>query len=314
MPNWMLKAAVQGIVSALPHSHSLNQLLQRHVTRSIALTPELLRLKLKECKRHVDNYANAKGALSPSDTRAVLTSVLEIGTGWDPIIPVGLHLCGAHNVWTVDRANLLVTQRLRQLLQALIECANRGELSELLPIRAERISDLHNVLCDATLNRPSEILQAMGIQQIVFDNGDSLKDIPPVDLILSNTTLEYIPTPALSDLFSEFRRLAAPGGIMSHFVIMGDHYSDFDHSISPYNYLKYDQPSWRLFNNRLHYQNRLRLSDYRKLHQTAGFRIVSENWDEGSKSDLDRIRVASQFRAYPKEELLMIRAWIVSTR
>jgi hypothetical protein len=93
---------------------------------------------------------------------------------------------------------------------------------------------------------------------------------------------------------------------------MGDHYATFDHSISPYNFLKYSKGLWRVFNNPLHYQNRLRISDYRKIHQATGWKILNEQHNQGSSKELKSIALAKEFQHYPEDELLTLSSWIVA--
>ena len=97
---------------------------------------------------------------------------------------------------------------------------------------------------------------------------------------------------------------------MSHHIIMGDQYAGRDRAITPLNLLKFSDPVWKLFNNSLHYQNRLRLADYRRLLESAGLVIVKERSDRSARTDLDRIRIAKKFQGYSGDELLITRTWI----
>jgi hypothetical protein len=95
-------------------------------------------------------------------------------------------------------------------------------------------------------------------------------------------------------------------------IDLSDHYSHFDHRLTPYNFLRYSAASWRLFNNDLHYQNRLRVSDYREIHELTGFKILYER-DEPLETDLiDRIALAPEFQHYDRQDLIVTRSWIVS--
>lgn len=312
MPSWKLKAAAQGVISLLPGSYALNQVLQKHVTKSLDLTPGEFDLKLGECRRHIENYlATASGrqwGLSGRPFR-----VLEIGTGCYPIIPVGLYLCGASSLCTLDRAPLATGPRVASTLRAYLERHRRGELVRALPwVREDRLAHLEAALSGSQSGSPDQILGELRIRTMILGSGPSRLNLPPVDFIFSNTTLEYVPAAKLPGLFAELKRACAPGAVMSHFIVLGDHCADFDKSITPFNFLKYSPSVWRFYNNSLNYQNRLRLSDYRRLHQSAGFRVLAEQHDEGRRSDLDGLRLAKEFRSYPREELLVIRAWMVS--
>jgi hypothetical protein len=76
--------------------------------------------------------------------------------------------------------------------------------------------------------------------------------------------------------------------------------------------MKYPAWCWKLFNNSWHYQNRLRPSDYCRIHCNAGFNIIDKYDDNGSVSDLEKIKLAKDFRHYSKDDLLVLRTRIVS--
>jgi hypothetical protein len=111
---------------------------------------------------------------------------------------------------------------------------------------------------------------------------------------------------------AELRRVASQGALMDHFVDISDHYAHFDRSISEFNYLRYPPRAWRLFNNRLQYQSRLRASDYRRLIEDAGFTVVAEEAQRGAAEELAQITLAPQFRQYAQDDLLVLRTWITA--
>ncbi len=71
---------------------------------------------------------------------------------------------------------------------------------------------------------------------------------------------------------------------------MRDHYSYFDSSLSPYNFLTVSDRRWKLVNSSLHFQNRLRAADYRRLLEHAGFEIVHENVVGPTAAELELLR------------------------
>jgi hypothetical protein len=158
---------------------------------------------------------------------------------------------------------------------------------------------------------PDAILEAVGVKNIVGD-ARTIDLGRKVDLIVSNNTLEHIPQDVLREMFERFRGLVSEGGIMSHWIDMSDHYIGFDPAIGPYNFLKFPQKLWRLFNNRHQYQNRLRVSDFRRLHATTGWTIIEEDNKLGPADDLRRIPLAEEFRGYGEQDLLVIASWMVS--
>src|SRR6185437_12882526 len=96
MPHWLIKSAVQRTISFLPRSYWWNELLQRKITKSIELTEARFEQRLGDARLHLDRLsefgiANSQGF-----------SVLELGTGWYPTVPIALYLCGAAEIWTID--------------------------------------------------------------------------------------------------------------------------------------------------------------------------------------------------------------------
>ncbi|MDQ1433095.1 MAG: hypothetical protein QOF40_3697 [Actinomycetota bacterium] len=73
---------------------------------------------------------------------------------------------------------------------------------------------------------------------------------------------------------------------MSSFVDYRDHYAYFDDRLSFYNFLRFDDRHWRRFNPTMHFQNRLRHRDYRRVFREAGFEIVEEDASAVQREDL----------------------------
>jgi len=282
MPSWLLKAAVQGAISPLPARDRLNHLLQRYITGSVTLTDEVFGRKLAQCHRHLESYRTQHGALP--------RHVLELGTGWYPIVPLAMIDAGVERVTTFDVSPLCDLPRARAAV--------------------ERFGSA--LRADPAATSAAELLRPLGIRMLVRDVRDSGLDPDSVDLFVSNNTLEHIPPGSLAEIMSEFRRLAAPGAVMDHFIDMSDHYAHFDRTISEFNYLRYSDRRWRPFNNRLQYQNRLRISDYRRIVEEAGFRVVAEDPERGPAEVLEQITLAPRFRGYPREELAVLRCWMTA--
>lgn len=305
MPSWLLKAAVQGTISVLPGRQRLNHLLQRHITGSVELQAALFERKVGECARHLENYRAAVAGHAPP------SAALELGTGWYPIVPVGLALAGTEWVTTFDINSLVDMKRTRRTLGAYASYLTRNRLAlpDVRPTRAEALMD---ALGDETAVDVQDLLSRLGIELVVRDVRASGLPAHGIDLFVSNNTLEHISTDVLHGIMAEFSRLAAPGAVMDHFIDMSDHYAHFDRSISEFNYLRYPSRRWWIFNNRLQYQNRLRVSDYREILRHAGFEVVFEDNLEGSLEQLDAVKLAPEFERYSRQDLLVLRSWLTA--
>src|SRR5262245_6510458 len=107
MASWKVKSALRRFIARLPRPHSWNELFQWYVTRSITLNEQRCEAKLVDCRTNLEAYWQH----SPSP-RGDFTA-LELGTGWSPVVPIVLALCGAREVWTCDIVALLSWARVR---------------------------------------------------------------------------------------------------------------------------------------------------------------------------------------------------------
>jgi SAM-dependent methyltransferase len=126
------------------------------------------------------------------------------------------------------------------------------------------------------------------------------------DLVCSNSTMEHIPAEDLDALMIECKRLLVPHGVMCFRIDYEDHYAIGDPAISPYNFLRFSDDEWRPYNNRLHFQNRLRHSDYVALFERAGLETITEEVlapSHAARVELSTMSLAAQFRRYALDDL-----------
>ena len=354
MPHWMLKAAFQGVLSLLPKSHFWNHLAQKHTAKFMPTCPETAELnanffeyKLRQCNSHIESYLAAHQARKLSRHRSRtpaclyshpilhqipphgLTgyslfshhkslpecSVLELGTGLYPIIPIGLYLSGASKIWTIDKVSLLRPKSVAMVLRFFIDYATSGRLVEIVPYaREDRIATLAAFLEQTVGNYPNEILENLNVYAINCDARDTKLKDNSVEFFVSNNTLEHISNDEIEEIFKEFRRLSSNFVVMSHYIDMIDHYYYFDKSISLFNFRKYNSKIFRLFNNNLHYQNRNLLSDYTLLQESSGFKTLYTFAERISAENIQKATLAREFLHYSPDELLVTCCWLISTQ
>ena len=309
MSRWLVKAGIQRAIGALPRNNFWNTQLQIHVTRSMRLTPPRLEGRLRRCHRHLAAYATHSplGGEPPA-------VALEVGTGWYPVVPLGLFLCGVEGVSTYDIVPLLDAGRVRETMRRLLEAGDDGRLAELLPsYQPEQLQRLRSASAgDAGSAR--DLLRAVNVEYVVGDASRTGRATDSVDLVLSNVALEYIPYGTLETMLRELRRVVAARGVMSHEIDLADQYAAFDNSITKFNFLRFSDRMWRLIKNPLIPLNRLRISDYRELLARARFEIIEEDLTCGTAAELSSVSLAPRFRAYSEQDLLVTRAWIVARR
>jgi len=307
MANWLLKAAVHHVLRSIPWGQRLNEVLQVYVTQSLELTTGRFENKLSDCRRHWRHYAN----YSAGDTAP--RRVVELGSGWYPVTPLGLFLCGVDEIYTCDIAPLLRPERVRLAMRRIIEYHQHDKLVDFLPdVDPQRLDRLEQVLHDASCRTVDDLLSPLGIRVLVSDAQNLPLDTASIDLLTSYGVLMHIEPPILLRVLAEFRRIAKPTAVMSHWIDLCDLYHWADGSISPFNFLRYSDELWRLLNDPLVPANRLRVCDYRRLLADAGFELVEESSRTGEQQDLDRIRLAPRFAQYKREDLLVLDTWMAS--
>ena len=120
------------------------------------------------------------------------------------------------------------------------------------------------------------------------------------------TSASTSPSPTSRGSSASARACCGPGGLVSFRIDLADHYSYFDKSLSRYHFLRYDDRRWRWANSPLQYQNRLRVTDYRRLVEGAGFEVVSwsPSLPKNAVAELSGLPLAPHFRdGYTPEEL-----------
>jgi hypothetical protein len=290
---WYAKAAIQGVLSKLPDPQRWNRIFQEKVTHSLTLTDAYLIEKWLQARDHVANWRSLESA-AVDDFAA-----LEVGTGWFPITPLALIASGARHVTTIDLHSLLQERAVRQTLLLTARGIDEGWLDADYPNAASRFRDA------ATGANLDSLLTACGIEARIGNAAATGLPAQSIDLSVSNTTLEHIPAFELEAILTELARLCSPHGATCHLIDLSDHYAAFDRSITPYNYLRYPAKRWRLINNPLQYQNRLRASDYRNLVRRAGLRIDYERSAGDELSVLKSVPIAPEFRRYEEQDLLV---------
>jgi Methyltransferase domain len=307
MPSWVLKAALQKSMSFFPNPQSINYLFQKHVTKNIIMNENEIIDKIKSNFRHVSNFFEM--AKEPKQD----FNAIELGTGWMPVLPLVLYLCGAKNIWSVDILPLLKDENIKQTLHFFVQIAKSGEMKNILPhIKQDRLDYLIDIYDSDKDIQKESLLKKLNINIIIGDARNI--DLPDssVDLFVSNNTLEHIPYEVIFNIFKEFRRLASSGSIMSHDIDMSDHFSHFDHSISKGHFYKFSENTWRSITCSLNYHNRLRHEDFQELHKKAGFSILKENNFQDIETTLENLRIDKMFQKYSDEQLLIYKSFIVS--
>lgn len=304
MRKWILKAIVQKGISFLPYGHNINFLFQKYVTRSVFLSDVYFEDGLISCAQH---YKNFRKYNSTKDF-----SHLEIGTGWYPVVPAGMFLYGAGSITTVDLTRHSTEAYMHTTLKKYLEYHKNGKLKKFLPdISEER---LKIILAEA--EHPSKdyyaLLEKLNIVYMVMDARKLHLPDASIDLVTSNNTFEHIYPNVLEGMLEKLKLLCKNGGVMSHFIDLGDHFEHMDTSITIYNFLKFSDAQWKWIDNSIQPMNRMRIYDYRNLYKKRSIPITEEINREINMDDYRKVKVHPTFLSHPEIENAVSHSWLVS--
>lgn len=270
--NWKLRAELLRAFDALPGGNAVYQFLQSrfgYFHRRPGFIAGRLSRQKELASRVIDHGGRLEGA-----------HVVEVGTGWVPLAPLGFWICGAARVTTFDLNPFLipslVTHCCRWIADHRDEAAaiwrglcTEGDVLE----KIEIISQLKD--------RPEELLKVAGIDYRAPADA-ATSDLPDasIDIHYSGNVFEHIPPESLCRILGEARRILRPGGLAVHFVDPSDHFAHNDPSISRINFLQLDEAQWRrYYDNRYSYLNRCHDSDYREMFERASLKLLSCGFD-----------------------------------
>ncbi|MGP8214603.1 MAG: class I SAM-dependent methyltransferase [Bacteroidia bacterium] len=305
MKKWVLKAIVQKSISYLPGGHKINYLFQKYVTKGVNLSDEYFFDRLSHAKEHIESYEK----FSP-DTP--LNNSLEIGTGWYPVVPISLFLYGVPNIYSTDISPLLTKKFLKIAIDRVIKAGNNGELGKYVKVSPARFAELKRIHESYDKLQFNEILSALKLNYSIKDARNTGFAGKYFDLVSSNNTFEHIYPDILEGILKEFKRITRQGGIMSHSIDMSDHFAHFDKSISVFNYLQYSDSQWKIIDNSIQPQNRLRIYDYRNLYKKLGIPLTMETLIRGNMDELKKTDLDEKYRSNPLEDIVVTHCHFVS--
>jgi len=295
---WWIKAGAQAALSLVPFGEGINHRLQIW-NGFFANFRWFVECNIKYLRDIVQIASQCGMPLQGAKT-------LEVGTGWIPTLPLGMHLLGAE-VHTYDHVRHLRTANLAKLVEL---------YPEYLPTIAEAVG------CDVVvLERSFGNFKAAGRDGITLRDwldpfgihyhapGDASQSGLPdgsLDFYFSVAVMEHVSVRSIRAMLREAHRTLRPGGLTYHVIGMFDHYTSVDPSITRVNFLKFSDFTWRLIGqNKISYHNRLRESEFLSLFEETGFEILERRSevDEISLKALETMRLSPKYRTFDKRDL-----------
>jgi SAM-dependent methyltransferase len=267
------------------------------VTRSIPPSRERLERSIVEAQGHLDAVAAVGNSTDPASLRGY-----EFGAGWHLATAVACAMLGVNEVVTVDQVRLVDDEFVRRSIDTI----------------APQVAQTDRVTTAVASRTTEAALRCLGVRyEAPVDAAATGLPSGSFGFAMSTNTMEHIPEPEITPLFTECRRLLAPGGVLSLMIDYKDHYALFDRACGPHNFLRYSERAWRKWSPKMHYQNRLRHSDHLRLVEEAGFEVVAVTTVDPTDDDrrwLDSHEIDPSFAHYGVDDLLTRSAHIVATR
>jgi SAM-dependent methyltransferase len=248
------------------------------------------------------DWTTSMGYLSDVNFSVSGARLMEIGTGWHPALPVCFALAGADSIATFDIVRLMGETVTSRLLESLEE-----HLPKIADLAGKSLAEVHARLLE--LRQSSNLGELLGKSRIEYfapaDGRATGLESDSIDLVYSNSVLEHVHRDEIRGLMEESFRVLKPEGLAMHNVGCNDHYAFFDKSISFVNFLRYGEREWRLWNNPIQYQNRLRAPEFLDLAAQAGFEAIYKRTHvrPGTLEALADMRIAPQFDRFSRDEL-----------
>ena len=303
--NWKLKAIVQKGISYFPQKEKINYWFQKRVTKGVELSDDHFRNKITHSKDHLYYFRKH------SSKELKECNVLELGTGWYPIVPIAMYLSDVEEVISIDLRDWVKRENMYKTIRTFQEWRQRGELDLFLDyINEEKWKSLGAIVDEQ--KELKETCEIIGLKRIIGDARKTDLESASIDLICSNNTFEHIPENILEDILKEFKRVLKPGGVMSHFIDMTDHFAHFDSSITIYNFLKYSDRKWKRIDNSIQPQNRMRFKDYKAMYEKQDIEISEEKIRSGNKEEVASVSLAAKYKDYTIDEIAISHGYIVT--
>jgi hypothetical protein len=292
---WKIKLLIQFVLSHIPGGETINYFMQRALGHHNEQNNIRRIIELSKKIKQIENYVQLEGS-----------TVVEVGTGWEPISTLLFYLLGANTIHTYDHVRHvrfgLVHTLLNNIEKTLEKIAEVTSLPKnVLQERLMKIKTNGEGDCvDVVFSRANVVYHAPGDA-----TKTGLKD-NSVDLIYSYAVLEHVPRKVLYDLTIESKRILKHSGCAFHAIGLFDHYVTIDKKISKVNFLKYRERVWSFFvHNKISYHNRLREKQFLDVFDLCGAqsRIMENKTDPLDIATVKNMKIDGMFAGLSSEEL-----------
>ncbi len=212
--------------------------------------------------------------------------ILEIGSGWTPVIPYFLLYLGqVRSVATYD----------------LNRHFSKKSISRLNEIFESEFSILPATERSRPYSLPENIEYYPDINLINAE-------LPETDLVFSRFVLEHVKPDDILSMHKKFKSELKPGSLIVHLISPSDHRAYVDSNLSLQDFLQYNEAEWQKKQTRFDYHNRLRLPQYLDIFNAAGMEMLHVEYDRPNQDSsafkkFKTVQLHEDFKDFSDEEL-----------
>lgn len=229
------------------------------------------------------------------------SEVLELGTGWIHRYSLFLRLFKKIKLTLFDVWDNRQFELLKEYFKQLPNHLSQEEMDKARSI-LNKIEEAKSF---------EDLYQLLECRYVINENGslNSFSD-NQFDVVFSCNVFEHVKKEILPDYICDINRILTPGGYSAQIIDIGDHYHYLDKKGTHVKeYLKFSNTLWTCyFDNQIQYINRVQISEWLKLFEQAGFKLVYKN-EIGA--EISTLKVHSDYSPYSKNDLEGIRLLIV---
>lgn len=271
--NWKMKSRIFSFLERIPFGAAAHKALQKYGTGRYFET--LDDETFSAYNYHVEQFVRR----SPAGT------AMEFGSGRNLLVPLLLSNAGAKAIYCYDLTRHATLDQINNMI---------GQLAQRLGGEWPTVEDF------------SDLAAKYHIQY--FAPGDARDTALPagsVDMIYSTSTLEHIPESSIRQILKECLRIVKPEGFFGFIIDYHDHYATADPEIGMFNFYRFSERDWKKYNPDIHYQNRLRHSDYIRIFEECGLypEVADAIKPEWAARDAKLVPINPAFSSYSTDDL-----------
>ncbi len=258
--NWQAHYATSTIKAVLPFQNQLRKFKRRIAPANTPIS------EVSVYPGGFDQVELLKEAGVPIEGK----TVLEVGTGWHPVIPLMLRVAGAGRVILTDTHRLMDRGTIETARHFLLQ--RSVEMAERFGMDAAKVEA--RLALDGDLDFAGALAALDMTYSVPFDYDTSRER---VDVISSHTVLEHISPAVIAALLEDWKKVLTPEGVILHGVDHSDHRANHDRNLSRVDFLRHSELVWKILCvNPQDYTNRLRHGDYMDMLAAAKYETLIE--------------------------------------